>query len=246
MRSCYEFNYWFLKVFQFLLWYCYVTCNTIHVYMRRNTTQHDCVWYTNLLISCVKCSRHRSHSCSDSSQLSMKDHVQKVCKTCYHHLRQLRSIRGSLSADSCSALVRAFISSRLDYCNSLLTGIDKSQLNKLQTILRVAARLVMRKGKFEPISNDIRDKLHWFPSNRGSSSRLVSWSTGASMEQPHHTYRRWSTQLRTLLVDDPFDLPRMGTLLCRVPELSDLAPECSLFRVPLSGTHWRMNSKIPV
>ena len=93
-------------------------------------------------------------------QLSMKDHVQKVCKTCYYHLRQLRSIRGSLSVDSCSALVRAFISSRLDYCNSLLTGIDKSQVNKLQSILRVAARLVMRKGKFESISNDIRDKLH--------------------------------------------------------------------------------------
>ena len=93
----------------------------------------------------------------------MKDHVQKVCKTCYYHLRQLRSIRGSLSADSSSALVRAFISSRLDYCNSLLTGIDKSQVNKLQSILRVAARLVMRKGKFESISRDIRDKLHWLP-----------------------------------------------------------------------------------
>ena len=71
--------------------------------------------------------------------------------------------QGLTSADSCSALVRAFISSRLDYCNSLLTGIDKSQVNKLQSILRVAARLVMRKGKFEPISNDIRDKLHWLP-----------------------------------------------------------------------------------
>ena len=31
-------------------------------------------------------------------QLSMKDHVQKVCKTCYYNLLQLRSIRGSLSA----------------------------------------------------------------------------------------------------------------------------------------------------
>ena len=36
-------------------------------------------------------------------------------------------------------------------------------MNKLQSILRVAARLVMRKGKFESISSDIRDKLHWLP-----------------------------------------------------------------------------------
>ena len=47
--------------------------------------------------------------------------------------------------------------------NSLLTGIDKSHVNKLQSILRVAARLVMRKGKFESISSDIRDKFHWLP-----------------------------------------------------------------------------------
>ena len=91
----------------------------------------------------------------------------------------------------------------------------------------------------------IRESSTGFPSNRGSSSRSVSWSTGASMEQPHHTYRRCS-QLRTSLADDPSDLPRMGTSLFHVPELTDSAPECSLFRVPLSGTRWRMNSKIPV
>ena len=95
-------------------------------------------------------------------QLSMKDHV-RVCTTAYYHLRQLRSIRGSLSADSCSTLVRAFITSRIDYCNSLLAGVDKSQVGKLQSILRVAARLIMRKRKFDPISDDIRDKLHWLP-----------------------------------------------------------------------------------
>ena len=84
----------------------------------------------------------------------MKDLVQRVCMTAYYHLRQLRSIRGSLSADSCSTLVRAFITSRIDYCNSLLAGVDKSQVGKLQSILRVAARLIMRKRKFDPISDD--------------------------------------------------------------------------------------------
>ena len=57
----------------------------------------------------------------------------------------------------------AFITSRIDYCNSLLAGVDKSQVGKLQSILRVAARLIMRKRKFDPISDDIRDKLHWLP-----------------------------------------------------------------------------------
>jgi hypothetical protein len=29
--------------------------------------------------------------------------------------------------------------------------------------MRVAARLVLRRSKFDPISSDIRDRLHWLP-----------------------------------------------------------------------------------
>ena len=97
-------------------------------------------------------------------QLSMKDHVQRVCTTAYYHLRQLRSIRGSLSADSLLDSGPSLHHQQdRDYCNSLLVGVDKSQVGKLQSILRVAARLIMRKRKFDPISDDIRDKLHWLP-----------------------------------------------------------------------------------
>ena len=35
------------------------------------------------------------------------------------------------------------------------------QIDQLQTVLRVAARLVLRKRKFDPISADICDPLHW-------------------------------------------------------------------------------------
>ena len=42
-----------------------------------------------------------------------------------------------------------------------LAGVDKSQVSKLQSIWRVAARL--QKKKFYPISVAIRDKFHWHP-----------------------------------------------------------------------------------
>ena len=76
-----------------------------------------------------------------------------------------------------TALVHAFVISRLDYCNSLLAGIGDSLIDQLQTVMRVAARLVLRKCKFDPISADIRDRLHWLPhpfKNRlqAGSSRL--------------------------------------------------------------------------
>ena len=59
-------------------------------------------------------------------------------------LRQLRVMRRSLSSDhsdACASLVHAFISSRLDYCNSLLAGISDTLIWQLQSVLRVAARL---------------------------------------------------------------------------------------------------------
>jgi len=55
-------------------------------------------------------------------QLSMSDHVTAECKSCFFQLRQLRLIRSCLAMDSAKTLVRAFISSRLDYRNSLLVG----------------------------------------------------------------------------------------------------------------------------
>jgi hypothetical protein len=96
-------------------------------------------------------------------QLTMKDHVRRTCTACFYQLRQLRVVRRSLSSDACASLVHAFISSRLDYCNSLLAGISDTLIRQLQSVLRVAARLVTRRRKYDPISEIIRDKLHWLP-----------------------------------------------------------------------------------
>ena len=73
--------------------------------------------------------------------LSMKDHVQRICRSSFYQLRQLRAVLKSLSMESCEALIHAFVSSRLDYCNSLLYGINKCQLDMLQSVLRASCSL---------------------------------------------------------------------------------------------------------
>jgi len=50
----------------------------------------------------------------------MADHVASLLRTCPFQLRQLRLVRSSLNEESAKTLVHAFVSSRLDYCNSLL------------------------------------------------------------------------------------------------------------------------------
>ena len=98
------------------------------------------------------------------TQLNVRTHVQHICRSSFYQPRQLRSIRSSLSETSCSALVHAFVTSRLDYCNSLLAGIGNGLIGQLQSVIRVAARLVLRRRKLDPISTDIRDRLHWLRS----------------------------------------------------------------------------------
>ena len=57
-------------------------------------------------------------------------------------------------------LVHAFISSKLDNCNSLLYGLPGHLLNRLRLIQNTAARIVTLSKRFDHIT-PILFKLHW-------------------------------------------------------------------------------------
>ena len=100
-------------------------------------------------------------------QFTMKEHVRKICCSAYNQLRKLRVVRKSLSTKACEALVHAFVSSGLDYhATACCTALAEKQLDFLQSVLRSAARLVLRKRKIDSISIDMRDKLHWLPAKQ--------------------------------------------------------------------------------
>ncbi|KAF7644577.1 hypothetical protein LDENG_00219630 [Lucifuga dentata] len=44
-------------------------------------------------------------------------------------------------------IIHAFVSSRLDYCNSLFTSLSSSSLDHLQVVQNAAARLLIRSSK---------------------------------------------------------------------------------------------------
>jgi hypothetical protein len=50
-----------------------------------------------------------------SADLTFDRHVTKIVRLCFHQLRQLRIIRQSLDTESIKTLIRAFVSSRVDY-----------------------------------------------------------------------------------------------------------------------------------
>ena len=75
------------------------------------------------------------------SQLSPSAHVAAVCRSGYYQLRQLRPAFRSMSEDASKTLVQAFVSCRLDYCNSLLFGICDGLLRQLQSVQNAATHV---------------------------------------------------------------------------------------------------------
>ena len=92
----------------------------------------------------------------------MKKHVSSVCKSAFAHLRKIASIRKFLTDDSISKLIHAFITSRLDYCNSLLAGSPDTIIAKLQRVQNAAARVLTKTRKFDHIS-PVLVELHQLP-----------------------------------------------------------------------------------
>jgi hypothetical protein len=58
--------------------------------------------------------------------------------------------------------VHAFVTSRLDYCNSILYDLPASITMRLQTVLNAAARLVTGVRRFDHITPVLKS-LHWLP-----------------------------------------------------------------------------------
>jgi len=80
------------------------------------------------------------------SQLTFAHNVKKLAGSCFYHLRQHRSVRRSVTTDAAKTPVHALMSSRVDYCNSVLHGVCKVHLRPLQSVLNAAARLSPASG----------------------------------------------------------------------------------------------------
>ena len=96
------------------------------------------------------------------SDLNFNSHINKVTKTAFFHLRNIAKIRSFINQNDAEKLIHAFISSRLDYCNALFTGLPKKTTERLQVIQNSAARLLTRTKRREHIS-PVLATLHWLP-----------------------------------------------------------------------------------
>jgi hypothetical protein len=96
------------------------------------------------------------------NNLKLDTHVNNICRAASFALYKIGKIRQYLDMSTTEKLIHAFVSCRLDNCNSLLYGLPDSKISKLQRIQNSAARLVTRSKSRDHITPILHD-LHWLP-----------------------------------------------------------------------------------
>ena len=92
--------------------------------------------------------------------MSMAPHITAVCKSAFFFLRNKSKIRKFLTTETTKTLLHAFVTSKIDYCNSLLNGAPKYLLQRLQRVLNCAVRIVYQSKKYDHITPLLME-LHW-------------------------------------------------------------------------------------
>ena len=88
--------------------------------------------------------------------MSIPLHTLNFCWSAYSELCSISTIQHLLSVDSTKTLASAFVLSRLDKGNSLLSGCPKHLIKKLQKVQNSAPRLVLK-------ASPLLQSLHWLP-----------------------------------------------------------------------------------
>ena len=93
--------------------------------------------------------------------LTFHYHISGICKSTHFHLRSIEIIRNLLTIDATAQLlIHALITSRLDFCNSILYNLPNKQIERLQRIQNQAARMLKRIPRRNHITPILRE-LHW-------------------------------------------------------------------------------------
>ena len=95
--------------------------------------------------------------------LTMDQQITSVCKSAFFHISNIRKIRKYISSQhAAEIIVHSLVTSRIDHCNALLSGVPKNLTARLQRIQNCAARLIVGSSKHDHI-HPVLKSLPWLP-----------------------------------------------------------------------------------
>ena len=141
-------------------WVCITFCKVRH---GDSVTKPDYYYYYIISVSSSAC----NFGFTFDYVMYFSDQINSVFKSChFFNIRDIRQIRHLLPLYTTTALANSLVSSKLDYCNSLYSGISRTNLNELQRIQNSLARVITNTSKYQQITPSVTPtlkKLHWLP-----------------------------------------------------------------------------------
>ena len=91
---------------------------------------------------------------------SLDKHISNVCRSAYVEIRRISSTRQYLTVEATQTLVCAFVLSKLDCFNSLLSGYPLYILRRLQKVQNSVSKLIFKSRRRDQVQ-PLLQALHW-------------------------------------------------------------------------------------
>ena len=86
----------------------------------------------------------------------------RIPNVAWYHLYKISKVKQFLTTEQLKTVIHAYVISRLDQNNSLLLGLPKFMIKRLQMIQNAAARLLLGGRKRDHVT-PLLIQLHWLP-----------------------------------------------------------------------------------
>ena len=85
------------------------------------------------------------------SKLKGTSHINRLSSTIYRSIKGITRIRHFLDVNTTKTLIQSLVLSKVDYCNSILLGAPKYNLDKLQCLQNMTCRIILKLHRYEHI-----------------------------------------------------------------------------------------------
>ena len=123
------------------------------------------------------------------NKLNFDLHILSLKQTITYHLYNLYKLRPYINKNTAILHTHSLILSRLNYCNTLLTGQTKTTLKRFDAIINRSIRLIYKLKKYDYTTSitDLRLRLNWMTTANSIDYKLLTiLKKTLTYDQPHN------------------------------------------------------------